>query len=164
MPHRGQKIHDLDFLLRTFGEVQQVFAKSLTDRCQGKLDYALLNIQLKSGALAHLEGSWAHPVGSFHQSVEICGSKGMLAYDNLNCSPLKWVSTVEPKEEPGSRISLPETDASHDAYSAEIEHFVDCIRSDRQPSVSYEEALKSCELAFLAIESARQGMPLTNPV
>ena len=57
-------IHDLDFLRWTFGEARQVYAKSLTFSQPGELDYALLNLQLQSGVVAHIEGSWAHPVGS----------------------------------------------------------------------------------------------------
>lgn len=154
-------IHDLDFLRWTFGEVAQVYAKALTFSQQGRLDYALLNLQMRSGALAHIEGSWAHPVGSFHQTVEICGSQGMLSYDNLGCENLKVVSTAETGAGPASRISLPEADPSNDPYLAEIRHFVDCIHNQRTPSVSWEDALKSCELAFAAIESARKDIPLT---
>ncbi len=153
-------IHDLDFLRWTFGEVEQVCAKCVTGTQAGKLAYALLNLQLASGALAHIEGSWAHPVGSFHQSVEICGSLGMLHYDNLTCSNINVVSTTEPRSGPESRISLPESDHSNDPYFAEVSHFIDCIRQEHAPAVSFEESLKSCELAFRAIESARLGVPL----
>jgi UDP-N-acetylglucosamine 3-dehydrogenase len=153
-------IHDLDFLRWTFGEVKQVYAKGLTFNQRGKLDYALLNLQLESGALAHVEGSWAHPVGSFRQSVEICGAQGMLSYDSLSCANFKVVSTAETESAPSSRISLPEADPSSDPYFTEVSHFVDCIRSHRQPDVSWEDSLRSCQLAFLAIESVRQGIPL----
>jgi len=153
-------IHDIDFLLWTFGAINQVYARSLTYTQQGKLDYALLNIQMESGALAHLEGSWAHPVGSFHQTVEICGSRGMLSYDNLSSKSLEWVPTVELEKQVTSRISLPETDDSHNPYFAEVNHFVDCIRNQRTPEVTYEDALESCAVAFLAIESAKLGIPL----
>jgi predicted dehydrogenase len=153
-------IHDLDFLRWTFGEVKQVYAKALTQSQRGMLDYALLNLQLESGALAHIEGSWAHPVGSFHQTVEICGSLGMLHYDNLTCQNLQVVSTAEPEAGPSSRISLPEADPGNDPYVAEARHFIDCIRNDRKPDIPVEESLRSCELAFLCLESARRGVPL----
>jgi predicted dehydrogenase len=153
-------IHDLDFLRWTFGEVRQVYAKALSQSQRGRLDYALLNFQLESGALAHVEGSWAHPVGSFHQTVEICGSLGMLHYDNLSCQSLEVVSTAEPEAGPSSRISLPEADPSNDPYIAEARHFIECIRQDRNPDIPFEESLRSCELAFRCIESARQGIPI----
>jgi UDP-N-acetylglucosamine 3-dehydrogenase len=152
-------IHDVDFLLWTFGEVKQIYANSLTYSQQGNLDYALINIEMESGALAHLEGSWAHPVGSFRQAVEICGSKGLLHYDNLSSKSLEWVSTAETKDKLKSRISLPESSDSGDPYFSEVSHFVECVRNRRSPAVSIEDALKSCEIAFLAMDSARRGVP-----
>ena len=154
-------IHDLDFLRWTFGEVKQVYARSFTSGQRGKLDYALLNVQLQSGALAHIEGSWAHPIGSFHQAVEICGSQGMLSYDNLTCANLKMASTVESEVGPSSRISIPEADPSNDPYFSEVSHFLDCIRNQQESAIPWEDSLKSCELAFLAIESDRRGSPLS---
>ena len=153
-------IHDLDFLRWTFGEARQVYAKSLTFSQPGELDYALLNVQLHSGVVAHVEGSWAHPVGSFHQTVEICGSRGMLSYDSLKCGNFSLQSTTQPDSAISSRISLPEADPSNDPYFAEVSHFIECIRNRRQPEVSWEDALKSCELAFVAIESAKKDVPL----
>lgn len=152
-------IHDLDFLRWTFGEVEQVYAKSLPEGLSGEPDYALLNLQLESGALAHIEGSWAHPTGSFHQTAEVCGSLGVLRYDNQTCQHLKVISTVESKMGSISRISLPEADPSSDPYVAEARHFIECIQTKRQPDVTFEESLRSCELAFRCIESARQGIP-----
>ena len=153
-------IHDLDFLRWTFGEASQVYAKAVTQSHRGTLDYALLNLQLESGALAHVEGSWAHPVGSFHQTVEICGSLGMLHYDNLTCQNLQVVSTAPQTAGPSSRISLPEADPSNDPYVAEARHFIECVRNGKKPDIPLQESLKSCELAFRCIESATTGRPL----
>jgi predicted dehydrogenase len=99
-------------------------------------------------------------VGSFHQTVEICGSLGMLQYDNLTCQNLQVIPTAESVTGPSSRISLPEADPSNDPYVAEAHHFIDCIREDHKPDIPFEESLKSCELAFRCIESARLGVPL----
>jgi UDP-N-acetylglucosamine 3-dehydrogenase len=152
-------IHDIDFLLWTFGEVKQVYAKSLTYSQQGCLDYALVILEMGSGALAHLEGSWAHPVGSFRQSVEVCGSKGLLQYDNLDSKSLEWIRTAETEHRSLSRISLPESNDSNDPYLAEVGHFVECVRSGRKPTIPIEDSLKACEIAFLAMDSARDGVP-----
>ncbi len=154
-------IHDLDFLRWTFGEAKTVYAKSASEKHLNGLDYALLSIQLESHAIAHLEGSWAHPVGSFHQSVEICGSRGMLVYDNLASSRFHWMSTTNSRDEMGSRISLLQVDPDNDPYLAETQDFIHCVRHGKKPAVSWEDALRSCELAFCAVESARSGQPVT---
>ena len=154
-------IHDLDFLRWTFGEAKTIYAKSAPKKHFDGLDYVLTSIQLESRAIAHLEGSWAHPVGSFHQSVEICGSRGMLVYDNLASSRFHWISTANSKDEISSRITLPQIDPGNDPYFAEVQHFMQCVRDGKQPAVSWEDALRSCELAFCVIESARSGQPVT---
>ncbi|MEW5977927.1 MAG: Gfo/Idh/MocA family oxidoreductase [Acidobacteriota bacterium] len=153
-------IHDIDFLLWTFGEVGQVYARLATETGMRKADYALVNLQLESGAVAHLEGSWAHPVGSFRQTIEVCGSKGLLQHDSASSKPLTFLSTRELTGVPASRISIPESDEASDPYLAEVRHFVECVRSGREPMVRWQEAIEACEVAFLAIESARQGVAL----
>jgi myo-inositol 2-dehydrogenase/D-chiro-inositol 1-dehydrogenase len=59
-----------------------------------------------------------------------------------------------------SRISLPETQDRNDPYLAEVSHFVECVRTDHVPQVTFEDALRSCEIAFRAMDSARSGAPL----
>jgi predicted dehydrogenase len=153
-------IHDIDFLLWTFGDIEHVFAQSLTGKEVVQLDYALLNLQMRSGALAHIEGSWAHPVGSFRQTVEICGSRGVLDFDSQSAHDFQWISTCDTGRSGASRISFPEVSARSDPYFAEISHFIECVRNQQPPVVSWREALKACEVAFLAIESAQRRIPM----
>ena len=153
-------IHDLDFLRWTCGEVKQIYAKALTFSHLGTQDYALLNMKMESGALGHIEGSWSHPVGSFRQTVEICGSMGMISYDSSTSENLKLISTSETEGKIASRISLPESDPSNDPYANEVGHFLDCIRTGRKPNLRWEDSLQSCRLAFQAIESAQAGKPV----
>ena len=153
-------VHDIDFLLWAFGNVTQVFAQTFRSRRQGPLDYALLNLQLESGAIAHLEGSWAHPVGSFRQTVEVCGSEGLLNYDSAEAQSFKWHVTEEVHEGVRSRISIPEMDPENDPYFLEIRHFVDSILANRPVDIPWQEAMKACEVAFAAGESAEAGIPI----
>ena len=153
-------IHDLDFLRWTCGEVKQIYAKALTFSHLGTQDYALLNMKMDSGALAHIEGSWSHPVGSFRQTVEICGSRGLISYDSSTSENLKLISTSETEGKVASRISLPESDPSNDPYANEVEHFLDCVRTGRKPFLAWEDSLQSCRLAFQAIESVKACKPV----
>ncbi len=121
---------------------------------------AVLNIHMKSGALAHLEGSWAHPVGSFRQAVELAGSGGILSYDSATAKSFDLQATLEKDEQLGSRISLPETDPDHDPYFLELKHFVECLLKGRPVEIPWQEALKACEAAFCSIESAKKGIPI----
>src|SRR5207247_11393300 len=74
-------IHDYDWIRWTFGEVKQVFAQSLTFRDIPELDYSLTTLTLESGALAHVEGTWADP-GGFRVAFEISGSEGFIEHDS----------------------------------------------------------------------------------
>lgn len=156
-------VHDIDFLLWTFGEVAQVYARSLTDNRGVPLDYALLNLRLRSGALAHIEGSWAHPVGSFRQTVEIAGSEGLMSFDSGSGQGLEWLSTADQSTGLESRISLPDTGAGTDPYTAEAASFIESIRQNTSPPILWQEALRACQVAFGAIESARRGAPIQFP-
>jgi predicted dehydrogenase len=84
----------------------------------------------------------------------------MLVYDNLASSSVHWISTAKSQAEVGSRISLPQVDSGNDPYWAEVLDFIECVRYQKRPAVSWEDALRSCELAFSAIESTRSGQPV----
>ncbi len=151
-------IHDFDFLLWTFGDIDQVYAQTARNRHPNGADYALVTCRMKSGALAHLEGSWAHTAGSFRQTAEITGSRGMLNYDSQSSKSFEFHSTRE-EEDVHSRISLPPPAPEGDVYFLEMKHFVECIMKNQPVRVGWPDALKACAAAFAAIESARSGMP-----
>jgi UDP-N-acetylglucosamine 3-dehydrogenase len=149
-------VHDLDFLLWTLGEMDQVFAQTVRNKRSAELDYALVTCRMKSGALAHLESSWAHPPGSFRQTVEIAGSQGLLSYDSAVAKSFELHSTQE-KDGSLSRIALPPAAPEGDVYYLEMKHFVDCLTEGRPVSIPWQEALRACSAAFSAMESARSG-------
>jgi len=155
-------IHDIDFLLWTFGDVERVYAKGLTYRDGLDMDYALLNIKLKSGAIAHIEGSWAHPAGSFHTTVEIAGSKGLISYDNLSSKHIELSIKKKGATETGPRVSMPEIEPADDPFVLQLRDFVESIREDREPSVTYKEALAACAVAFMALRSLQTGQPASS--
>jgi UDP-N-acetylglucosamine 3-dehydrogenase len=149
-------VHDLDFLLWTFGEIDHVFAQNVRNKRPAELDYALITCKMKSGALAHLESSWAHPPGSFRQTVEIAGSQGLLSYDSAVAKSFELHSTQE-KDGTLSRIALPPAAPEGDVYYLEMKHFIDCLTEGRPVNIPWQEALQACSAAFAAVESARSG-------
>jgi len=52
-------IHDFDWMLWTLGAVERVYAKSLTFRNLQHLDYTLVTLKFKNGAVGHIEGAGA---------------------------------------------------------------------------------------------------------
>lgn len=147
-------IHDFDWLRWTFGEVERVFAKALTFKKLDHIDYALITLRLKSGAIAHVEANWADP-GGFKVDFEIAGDAGMIAFDSRFAMPL----TVARQDAGGGGggVAVPESPLAEDPYTLEIQHFVDSVLAGQQPAITAEDGMKAVEIALAAIESARTG-------
>src|SRR5918992_1190514 len=81
-------IHDFDFLRRSLGEVERVYAKGVMGREYNRLDYALVTLRFASGAIAHVEGQWGYP-GPFNYSIEVAGSRALVVADSTEPAPLQ---------------------------------------------------------------------------
>jgi myo-inositol 2-dehydrogenase/D-chiro-inositol 1-dehydrogenase len=52
------------------------------------------------------------------------------------------------------------TELFHDAYTAELAHFVDCVRNGTGPECTGEDAREALAIALAGIESVRAGRPV----
>lgn len=152
-------IHDFDWLRWTFGEVERVYAKSLTGRTAERLDYALVTLRLASGAIAHVEGSWAHP--GFRYAFEIAGDAGVLEFDSARVQPL----VVRPRQaghgSGPAGVEVPESPLAESPYTTQLRHFARCIRGEEKPVVTAWDAYKALAISLAALESARTGRPVS---
>jgi predicted dehydrogenase len=56
---------------------------------------------------------------------------------------------------------LPDSsDVSHHPFQAEIDHFVDCVRSGRESHCNLDDAILTHEVAFAALESSKTRQPV----
>ncbi|RDW21426.1 gfo/Idh/MocA family oxidoreductase [Oceanobacillus arenosus] len=145
-------IHDFDFLRWCFGEVERVYAKSSRTRVFEKLEYALVTLRFESGAIAHVEGTWAHQ--GFSTRFEIAGKEGIIEYDSAKVAPV-----VASKKESVSSggVAVPESPMKNNPYFTELQHFINCINTDTKPIVSAEDAYKAMEISLAALESIETG-------
>ena len=162
-------IHDFDWLRWTFGEVERVYAKTLSSKCLPTdsepesymvRDYALVTLRFKSGALAHVEGTWADP-GGFKVSFEIAGDEGLLEYNfNQPASPTLLASVLT---EADQRVGVPVPDSpvASNPYQSELEHFLHCLETGQKSLISPEDGLAAVAIAEAANESAMTGQPVT---
>ncbi|MGZ8785331.1 MAG: Gfo/Idh/MocA family protein, partial [Acidimicrobiia bacterium] len=65
-------IHDVDYARWVAGDIERVFARTAT--AEGRGGHVLATLRHTSGALSHIQGSWAFPKGVFRTSLEIAGS------------------------------------------------------------------------------------------
>lgn len=146
-------VHDLDLLTWVFGPIQTIFVQRADHQGVLRHDYALAIAKLPSGALAHLEASWAEPQGEFYYAYEVAGSLGILEFDSRKEPTLVCVSRTDKQ-----RVArTPEVCSPVDAQLAD---FLDAIEKGQPPAISLEDGLNAVRLALLALESAQSNRPI----
>ncbi|MGG6312373.1 Gfo/Idh/MocA family protein [Paenibacillus macerans] len=145
-------IHDIDFALSTLGEPKSVYTLR---RIWEASDYALITLVFQNGAVAHLEGYWGDP-GNFRTSAEYAGSGGIIRADSEKSRSVTIRrSRLAPE---GQRFAeIPESPLQHSPYYLELEHFITCIRENRESTVTPEDACRALIVANAAKESAVTG-------
>jgi len=146
-------IHDLDWLLWTFGSAARVFGQNLGSKGIAE-DYGLGIIKFKNGVLAHVEASWAEPDGSFWTGFEASGTEGMLEFDMRDAATL---TLAKKKKTAGSAAGtiVPESPSSESPYQKEMRHFIQCVQGGAKPLAGAADAFNAARLAFALMESAR---------
>ncbi len=148
-------IHDLDWLVWTFGMPVRIFARNLAQRLPA-LDYGLVSLRFAGGEIAHVEGSWAD-AGGFRTAFDIAGSGGLLRHDSTS-----WPTLVAQRRGGGGAapMTIPSAPAHKSPYVIEAEEFIAALREDRPPPISGQEALRTLTVSLACLESAETGQVL----
>jgi predicted dehydrogenase len=146
-------IHDFDFLAWCFGDVERVLARCAQhDR---PLEYALAVIRMKSGVIAHVEGSWAHPA-QFSYKFEVCGSLGMIEFDSRKAQPLTVLAESMQAGKPG--VAVPESPLKDKhPYLGQLREFLAFVDGKTTPRVTPEDAVKALQISLAAVKSVKTG-------
>jgi predicted dehydrogenase len=154
-------VHDIDFARWCLGDVDRVFARGLTLAGLPPLDHVLMVLRFSSGAIAHIESSWAYPPGGFHTSFEIAGTHGLIEFDSGAPPPVTVrlkTSAVQSSGQP--QLLSPAADWD-DPYYLELEHFLHCLDTGSPFLVSPQDGLEAVRVALAGIESMRRGEAVT---
>ena len=143
-------IHDFDFLRWALGEVERVYARSVLGHEYNRLDYALVTLRFEGGAIAHLEGQWGFP-GPFNYSIEVAGSRAMVAADSTGPAPVRFLGGTKDTGE------SPDVIVGKSPFQTELEHFIRCAATDDEPIVDAHDALEALRIGHAAIESVKTG-------
>lgn len=156
-------IHDIDIILWCLNErPTKVYAaasrKLLTELGVDDTIFALLHFP--SGAVACVEASWVLPNNSrasLDARLEIIGTRGAV-YVDMHGQGLTHVEE--------GRLERPDTmygPTLHGRVTGiikdEIEHFVACVREDREPLITGEMALEAVRVVDAGHRSLRSGQP-----
>ena len=152
-------IHDIDYARSIFGEVQSVYARLHHSRQPGaEMEYAQVTLKFRNKAIANLEGFWGYP-GPFTTAYDIAGDQGIIRFDSSQSHSLD-IKTGQTGLTVSRQVQVPQSPMKHDPYYYEISHFLDCIREEKAPIVSMNDACHALSIALAAEQSARTGMPV----
>ena len=153
-------IHDFDMVrFITGSEVLEVYANGavLIDKRIGEagdIDTAAINLKFKNGALGFIENS-RQAVYGYDQRVEVFGSGGMTKADNAQTNTVTVSTSKELKHDP---IPFFFIERYTEAYINEMQHFVDSVNNNTEPSVSGNDGLEPVYIAkacMLSMEEKR---------
>lgn len=151
-------IHDFDLLRwltgdeieRVYTEVASLVYPELQD--VGDVDNAMINVRFMRGGLGNVEVSRTAHYG-YDIQCNVIGTKGALQIGYLQQTPV---------------LTLTREGARHDvvphfperfgqAYTTQIEHFVECLRDGKQPSATHIDARAALQAAIAATVSQHEG-------
>jgi predicted dehydrogenase len=162
----NQGIHTVDLLLRLFGPVRRVFARTaaLFHAIEVE-DTAVATLEFESGALGTLEATTAAYPG-FSRRIVLTGSNGTvrLEGDRLVQSGLQG---APPQEDDAAAVAAAAVSASSpvvaDAtpHQRVLEDFIRAVQTRTSPVCSGVEGRRSVALIQAIYESSRTGGPVT---
>ncbi len=154
-------VHVVDFIRWFFeSEPIRVFAAGKQIKKEAKVndtyDHFTMMIEFEGGKVGLCEVSWTYPYpsryGVFYHHVDVVGKNGRIRYTPMD-TPIVGIAKAE-FEMP--RFS-PLLSTFPDAFIAEVQHFVDCIRHGIEPVVTAHDALVALEVVEAGKESAKRG-------
>jgi predicted dehydrogenase len=156
-------VHDVASLLYLIGEdVVRITAWGQRALQETIEDDLYLHLQFASGVEGHLHASWLWPV--LRRRLSVVGSDAMLTYDEekqfvrLHRRRVKADLTIE---DHGTEITF--TGAAAPLH-AELEHFLECVRTHTTPISDGENALKVVRVLEQASAQLALGSPLVQRV
>ena len=165
--------HAIEFFRWMLGRpaIKSVYAQMGTHvhggRTRGE-DNAILILEFANGAMAVAEESWTK-LGGMDDRAEVHGSKGVAYADLLHGNAIETYSATGydyAVEKAGCTIGWSFTiyeELWNYGFVHEMAHFVDCVKHDKQPFVTGEDARAVKEVLFAAYESAGTGRKVALP-
>lgn len=151
-------IHDFDIARWLMGdEVARVYAEASSlvypELAQvGDVDSALVNLRFQRGGLGNVEVSRTGVYG-YDIQCEVVGSKGAMRIGYLQHTPV----TILTREGAQHDIVPHFPQRFGAAYTRQIEHFVDCVRTGREPLVTAADARAALQISLAATRSQHEG-------
>lgn len=153
-------IHDYDYARWVAGDVETVSARRVTEsHPDAPIDYGLVILGHRSGAISHIAGSWAYPPPTFITRFEIAGDRGLIEFDSEATAPIhNLILKTGGSDAPD--VGLPASPVSESPYTTQIKEFYAALADGKPTRVSATDGLASVQIAEAAIQSAQSGQPV----
>ncbi len=157
----NQASHHVDLLEWMMGDVESVFAKSMTALVNIEAeDTAVVVLKFRNGALGVIEATTATRPKDLEGSLSLLGEKGTVEIGGFAVNKMKVWNFVEEKDtdrEVLEKYSVNPPNVYGFGHQAYYEHVVDSILNDRPQLVDGLEGRKSLELIMAIYESIETG-------
>ncbi len=163
-------VHSYYLLRWMVGQMKRVFAASSVfrkDLYQDVEDNAVVSYEFDTGAIGTSQFSNTTEA-PWTERLELYGTKGSLIVDMLAARPLQIFSTIDRSKDMDDwwsfygDVSWEEPLIDHSAIDwkaasmrKEVQHFVYCVKEDKQPLVSGQDGRRDVEIALKALESSK---------
>lgn len=156
--------HDFDTIHWLVGDdIRRVYAEAGNFKCpDAKAEYprfydnAVVNLRFNGGTIGVVNGTCPAHYG-YDARVEVLCEKGLLRIGHVEETGFTQV-TVDGNVKESSVKSW--RTLFKDAYLAEMEHFIACVRTDTPPRVSGMDGLKVVRAVIASNQSLLTGMPV----
>lgn len=157
----NQASHHVDLLEWMMGDVESVFAKSMTALVDIEAeDTAIVTLKFKNGALGIIEATTAVRPKDLEGSISILGETGTVEIGGFAVNKmLHWnfTSTEDEDSEVMEKYSVNPPNVYGFGHQAYYEHVVDSILNDKEQLVDGLEGRRSLELISAIYESIETG-------
>ena len=157
-------VHDLDMVVQITGELpthMSAFATSLIPDIEAidDFDNVAASLVFPGGALATIDINRKSVFG-YDQRIEAFGDGGMLTADNWHRNTVTHATTAGYSR---SKIDHSFPTRYRQAYQAEVECFLACVRGEREVPITHEDVRSNHLLAVGLEMSARERRVVTYP-
>lgn len=157
----NQASHHIDMLEWMMGDVESVFAKSITALVNIESeDSAVVTLKFRSGALGIIEATTAVRPKDLEGSISILGETGTVVIGGFAVNKMEtwnFAETLPGDDEVLEKYSVNPPNVYGFGHQAYYEHVVECINNGKQHLVDGLVGRKSVELINAIYESIETG-------
>jgi UDP-N-acetyl-2-amino-2-deoxyglucuronate dehydrogenase len=157
----NQASHHVDLLEWMMGDIESVFAKSITALVDIEAeDTAVVVLKFRNGALGVIEATTAARPRDLEGSLSIMGEGGCVEIGGFAVNSMKsweFVAPLSGDDEVKTRYSVNPPNVYGFGHQAYYQHVVECITHEKKQLIDGLEGRKSLELISAIYESIETG-------